>query len=229
MSLTNISINLLGTLRWALREPVNFYEIYCWAWFYKKDYFGEGRRQMLWKRVFCQTESIGWGFLSDPVSLTAMLCIGSLFLLQMLFITAETHCLTQVILIYATFQDMAWLSRRCRPWNLPKQTTSLQILTYFPQFLSGTGQRVQKAEKAHLNVVWTDLERRLCGEVEGTYWARVRGALDVPPMASPGSLEGTSCLWILASHLHSKELNQELANISTKAAPTAKEGKDAEV
>lgn len=88
---------------------------------------------------------------------------------------------------------------------------------------------MQKAEKAHLNIVWTDLERRLCGEVEGTYWARVRGALDVPPMASPGSLEGMSCLWILASHLHSKELNQELANISTKAAPTAKEGKDAEV
>lgn len=53
---------------------------------------------------------------------------------------------------------------------------------------------MQKAEKAHLNVVWTDLEQRLCEEVEGTYWARVRGALDVPPMATPGSvaLEETS-------------------------------------
>lgn len=27
-------------------------------------------------------------------------------------------------------------------------------LEQFPQFLSGTGQRVQKAEKAHLNVIW---------------------------------------------------------------------------
>lgn len=45
--------------------------------------------------------------MSDPVSLIVMLCIGSLFLIQMLFITAETHCLSQVILIYATFQDTA--------------------------------------------------------------------------------------------------------------------------
>lgn len=90
----------------------------------EKDYFGGGRRRMLWKRAFCQTESIGWGSLSDPVSLTVMLCIGSLFLTQMLFITAETHCLTQVILIYATFQDTAWLNRRWRPWNLTKGTTS---------------------------------------------------------------------------------------------------------
>lgn len=45
--------------------------------------------------------------MSDPVSLIVMLCIGSLFLIQMLFITAETHCLSQGILIYATFQDTA--------------------------------------------------------------------------------------------------------------------------
>lgn len=34
-----------------------------------------------------------------------------------------------------------------------------------------------------------------------------QGKPDVPSMASPGSLEGTSCLWVLASHLHSKELS----------------------
>lgn len=79
---------------------------------------------MLWKRTFSQTEGTNWGFMSDPVSLTVMLCIGSLFLIQMLFIIAERHCLSQVILIYATFQDTVWPNRRCRPWNLTKGTIS---------------------------------------------------------------------------------------------------------
>lgn len=62
---------------------------------------------MPWEESLRQTEGIGRGFLSDPVSLTAMLCTSSLFLMQMLFITTETHCLSQEVLIYSTSRDIA--------------------------------------------------------------------------------------------------------------------------
>ena len=62
------SINFLGMLRWALREPVNFYEIYCRAWFYKKTilvrggdgYSGKGfaARQKVLAEVFCLILSV---------------------------------------------------------------------------------------------------------------------------------------------------------------------------
>lgn len=110
-------------LRWTLREPVILYKMYCQSWFDKK-YFGRGKRWIFWKRTFCPTEGIGWDFISDSVSLTViMLCIGSLFSTQMFFITAETCYQSQVILIYATFQDTAKPNRRYRPWNLPSGKT----------------------------------------------------------------------------------------------------------
>lgn len=37
-----IAIYLLRILRWALREPVILYKMYCQAWF-DKNYFGRGR------------------------------------------------------------------------------------------------------------------------------------------------------------------------------------------
>lgn len=50
-----IAIYFLGMLRWALREPVILYKMYCQAWF-DKNYFGRGKRWIFWKRTFCQTE-----------------------------------------------------------------------------------------------------------------------------------------------------------------------------
>lgn len=75
------------------------------------------------------------------------------------------------------------------------------------------------------------MKQRLCGEIEGKHWARVKGALHgsshvYPWLRGPKSL---SSLWVLVSHLYSKEFKQEHSNISTKAALTAKEGKNVEI
>lgn len=77
----------------------------------------------------------------------------------MLFITAETHCLSQVILIYTAFQDTEDPAGDLDPEMYLKgqrEGSRLQMLTCFPQFVSGTGQGLQKAEKTCLNIVWID-------------------------------------------------------------------------
>lgn len=111
-----------------------------------------------------------------------------------------------------------------------QQTSKFWPGTIFPiSFWNRTeGAKSRESTPKHC---MDDLEQRLCGEVEGTYWARVRGALDVPPWLYTW-LNGLGRVVLsmgLSISLYSKELNQELANISTKVAPTAKEGKDAEV
>lgn len=119
---------------------------------------------MLWKRTFCQTEGTGWGFTSFPVSLSVM-CISSLFLIQMLFGAMETYCLHQVRLIYATFQDMMTQKKIYTLKFNQRDNIKLyesDFSTYFPYFVVGTGLRMQKEQKS----VYCLIMNCLCGVVQ---------------------------------------------------------------
>lgn len=75
------------------------------------------------------------------------------------------------------------------------------------------------------------MKHRLCGEVEGKHWARVRGAFDGCSMATNAlwPKKRVSPLQILVSHLYSKDLKREHSKIFTKGALTVKESENVEV
>lgn len=102
---------------------------------------------MPWKETL-PDKGIGWGFLSDPVIPVARLCISSLFLMQMAFITTETHCLSQETLIYSTSQDTVWPNRGSASLKHNERDTmeaqGANFKTYFDLILSWKRRKVRK-------------------------------------------------------------------------------------
>lgn len=186
---------------------------------------------MFWKRTFCQTEGIGWSFLSDPVSLTVMLCIGSLFLIQMLFITTETHCLSQGILIYATFQDTREPNGDVDPEIYLKgqqEGSRLQSLPKLSPVSVWDRRGVAESRETCLEVVRADYDTQTVwkGRREATSQSqgRLRWSFPwLPMLCSPGRVCPLSGSWCLTWTVKSSS-----ENIQT-LPPKTKGGKNAEV
>lgn len=123
--------------------------------------------------------------------------------------------------------------RRCRPWNLTKGTTWKLKTPNFDLFSPVCFWDRMEVAKSRENIaescmdwVWsTDCVERW-KEALGQSQRSRRGFL---LWQAPWPRKSLALLQVLVSHLYSKELKQEHSNISTKAALTAKEGKNAEV